>query len=359
MDMAARIAVVIVTYNSAAVLPDCLRSLTTLHGVHLSAVAIGDNNSQDDTLHQAEEARAEGLPLTVVQLGRNAGYAAGINAGISALNLDELDAVFVMNPDCRLTPDSLDILVKAMAQPTGEPRRGITVPMIRYPDGTLQLSLRRAPTVGRAVAEAVIGGKLAGRIGTLGELVTDPAEYERPGPAAWATGAAMLISAAAIRDIGDWDESFFLYSEETDFALRAADRGWALWYEPNAVVIHIGGESRTNLDLNALLIVNKVRLFRRRSNALAGSAYYAATLLGATVRGVAGRKVSRNAVAALMRPNTFVGRTRERASAAARPPQPPTAGIQPATTALPDGGDGLPTVQSTVDSRPSSSTVDA
>jgi len=255
---------------------------------------VADNASKDDCVAIADAATY--LPMRTVQLGRNAGYAAAINAGIGALDIRKLDAVFVMNPDCRLRPDTLYLLARALRQPG----RGIAVPRLLNPDGTLQPSLRRAPTVYRAVAEAVMGGQLAGRVGRLGELVTAPGEYERPGPAVWATGAAMLVSADAIRDLGPWDESFLLYSEETEYDLRAADKGWMLWYEPEAVVEHIGGDSGTNPMLAALLIVNKVALFRRRRSAAAAWAYYGAVVAGEAVRALVGRRTSRASLAALL-----------------------------------------------------------
>jgi N-acetylglucosaminyl-diphospho-decaprenol L-rhamnosyltransferase len=298
------IAIVVVTFNSADVLGDCLRSISSA-GVHLVAVVVADNGSKDDSIKIAEEAAH--LPIRTVQLGRNAGYAAAINAGIATLDLHALDAVLVINPDCRLQPNTLSLLARALRQPG----RGIAVPRLINPDGTLQPSLRRAPTVRGALAEAVVGGGLAGRIGTLGELVTDPRVYERPGLAVWATGAAMLISVEAIQEIGPWDESFLLYSEETEYALRAADHGWTLWYEPAAVIEHIGGASRTNPALAALLVVNKVRLFRRRRSALASSAYYLALVLGEGARALAGRRTSRATVVALLRPSR---RQRELAS---------------------------------------------
>jgi len=166
--------------------------------------------------------------------------------------------VFVMNPDCRLRPDTLHRLVKSLPQPG----RAIAGPRLFNPGRSLQPSLRRSPTVGPARAEVVIGGDLAGRIGNLGELVVSPREYDDPDQAVWATGAAMLPSADAIRNLGPWDESFLLYSEETECCLRAADRGWTLWYEPAAVVEYIGGELCTNPALFApMLVANKVKLF--------------------------------------------------------------------------------------------------
>ncbi len=295
-ETAPRVAVVIVTFNSADVLADCLRSLRS-QGVCLTDVVVADNASKDGCLALAES--VTDLPVRTVQMGRNAGFAAAINAGIGVLDTRKLDAVFVMNPDCRLRPDALLRLAQALRQPG----RAMAVPLMVNPDGSLQPSLRRAPTVGRALVEAVIGGDRAGRAGRLGELVTDPREYERPGPFAWATGAAVLISAEALRDLGPWDESFLLYSEETEYQLRAADRGWTLWYEPAAVVEHIGGDSATNPTLYALMVVNKVRLFRRRHGALASGGYHLAVTAGEAVRALAGRRTARASTVALVRPS--------------------------------------------------------
>src|SRR5438552_13284552 len=168
------VAVVICTYNSGKVLADCLAFIAD-QGVEVTDVVVADNRSRDDSVAIAEAATK--LPIRTVQMGRNAGYAAAINAGIAALDVRKLDAVFVMNPDCRLRPGALGALAEALR----EPGRGIAVPLLVNPDGSLQPSLRRWPTVGRALAEAVSGGKLAGRIGSRGALVTDPKGYERPG----------------------------------------------------------------------------------------------------------------------------------------------------------------------------------
>jgi GT2 family glycosyltransferase len=296
----ARVAVVIVTYNSADVLADCLGSLSGQR-VELTQVVVIDNASSDKTLAIAGD--ATGLPVRIVEMGRNAGYAAAVNAGIAALNLSTSDAVLVLNPDCRLTPGSLAVLARVFAHPG----RGIAVPLLINPDGSLQPSLRRTPTVTRAFVEALLPGGLAGRLGPLGELVTDPRGYSRPRAVAWATGAAMLISTAAMAAIGPWDESYLLYSEETEYSLRAADRGWSTWFEPAAVVEHIGGDSA----LAKLLTVNRVTLFRRRHNRIHAAAYYAAVVTGEGIRALLGRPTSRASFVALVRPSR---RVRELAS---------------------------------------------
>jgi GT2 family glycosyltransferase len=293
----ARIGLVIVTYNSADVLDGCLESLDAgAKGVKLADVVVVDNASRDESKRIAEA--FHGVSVRTLQTGRNAGYAAGVNAGVASLDIGQLDAVMVLNPDCRLAPGTLAVLAERLVVSGG----GTVVPKLINPNGTMQPSLRRAPTVRRATAEALLGS-LAGRSPKLGEMVTNPAYYERPGEWAWATGAAMLLSTEMIADVGPWDESFLLYSEETDYALRAADRGWSLWYEPGAIVEHIGGESHLSPDLAALLVTNRVELFRRRHGPVTGAGYFAATLLGETLRAVAGRSTSRRTVVALMRPS--------------------------------------------------------
>jgi N-acetylglucosaminyl-diphospho-decaprenol L-rhamnosyltransferase len=293
----ARIAVVIVTYNSAEVLADCLAALPEgAKGVELTDVIVVDNASADASVRIARDAAA--LPIRIVRLATNAGYAAGFNAGVKALDGREPDAVLLINPDCRLRVGTLAVMADALS--VGG--RGIVAPRLLNLDGTLQPTLRRAPTVRGALAEALVGGKLAGRIG-LGELIFDESSHDRARPSAWATGAALLISWQVLVQVGPWNESFLLYSEETEFIFRAADHGWTMWYEPSAVVDHRGGESGTNPGLAALLIVNKVKLFRCRHGRGASTAYSIAVLLGESLRALAGRTTSRASVAALLRPS--------------------------------------------------------
>jgi GT2 family glycosyltransferase len=292
------VAVVVVTYNSADVLPDCLESLRDggADGVELTDVVVVDNSSDDDSTEIAKA--TDGLPISVVQLTENAGYAAGLNAGVTELRGRPPDAVMVVNPDCRFRPRALATLARALSVPG----RGIIAPRLVNTDGTLQPTLRRLPTVLGAFAEAILGGHVADRLG-VGELIFSDGPHEDAGPAAWVTGAAILMAWALLDTVGPWDEEFLLYSEETEFMLRAAVHGWSTWYEPAAVIEHKGGESGTRPSLAALLTVNKVRLFRRRHGWLRGQAYSAGVLLGMLLRAAAGQRIARASVAALLLPS--------------------------------------------------------
>ena len=226
----AKLGVVMVAHRSAVVIGDCLRSVAadlatiseTVHEAQATVVVV-DNASTDDSVAVARAA----LPDVVVhQTGANLGYAAGLNAGFACL--PDADKVLVLNPDVRLLPGALAAMLAAFS----DPGIGIVVPRIVDEGGAVQWSMRRRPTVLRAFGEAVLGGRRAGRVRPLGEMVVDEDAYAAPACPDWATGAAMLLSRRCIDTIGLWDESFFMYSEETEYALRAANAGFILKYTP-------------------------------------------------------------------------------------------------------------------------------
>ncbi|POX51680.1 glycosyltransferase family 2 protein [Streptomyces sp. Ru71] len=290
------VAVIVVTYNSAAVLPGFLAALPDgMAGLDWHLV-VADNDSADDTVGLLTTLAPD---ATVVQTGRNAGYAAGVNAALAAAGTYE--AALICNPDIRMRQGCAKRLVDSLGDGVG-----IAVPLL-YEEGrdTPHHSLRRESSVLRALGEAVIGNRRAGRFPALSELVTDPAAYRRPTRADWATGALMAISADCAAACGEWDESFFLYSEETEYCLRARDLGHATQLEPTAEAVHLGGDSRVSPWLWSLLTVNRVRLYRRRHGPVATGCFRAAVLLRETSRALLGRAASRAAVAALLKPGAL------------------------------------------------------
>ncbi len=291
------VAVVTVTWNSAAVIGDLLDSLPAAMGDCSYVVVVADNASSDDTLAivatTAPAARR-------IQVGRNAGYAAGINAGISAAEPSR--AVVVINPDVRLGKGAVAALISALDASDV----GVVVPMLRAADGQLTCSLRRDPTVLRALGEALLGGDRAGRHQLLGETVTDPRVYELATDVDWGSGAVMAISRSCIDAVGEWDESFWLYAEETDFCLRARDAGFRVRYEPAARAMHIEGEAAENPYLWTTLTTNRVRLFRKRHGKVHSAVFWGAVTLNEAIRAVAGRQTSRAALRELLRPGAIL-----------------------------------------------------
>jgi GT2 family glycosyltransferase/glycosyltransferase involved in cell wall biosynthesis len=277
------LAVVIVTYHSAEVIESCLRSVKDELDTERSArIVVVDNASTDGTLDLVASAAPE---AHIVPLHANNGFAAGVNAGIaSSPGCD----VLVLNPDVRLEPGAL----RALRERLATPGTGIAVPLLLDDTGTPQLSLRRRPTTLRAVGETLLGGTRSGRFPALGELVTDSGRYKKSGTVDWATGAAWLVSRECVEAIGTLEERYFLYSEETEYMLRAGDRGFAVRNEPHAVAVHLGGEQSTSSELWALSATNRVRLRREHDGRLAALTMWFAVvaneLLRAVVRGRSG-----------------------------------------------------------------------
>ncbi len=287
--------VVTVTYHSSDVLPSFLAALPAALAGTAAQLVVADNASGDGTLALLRRRAPDAL---AVNTGANLGYAGGINAALAAATAAGVPAgpVLVVNPDVRLHPGSVPVLLAALA----EPGTGIAVPRLLDEHGRLSYSLRREPTVRRVLGEALLGGLRAGRFPGLGEMVTDPAAYRSGRIADWATGACLLVSAECAQRLGRWDDSFFLYSEETDFALRARDAGFALRYVPEAVATHRGGAAHSSPFLWQLLVGNRWRLYRRRHGPLAAAGFRAALVLDALPRARVGRAPARAALRTLL-----------------------------------------------------------
>ena len=297
--------IVVVTHNSEAVLGGLLDSLEAgARGVD-SELVIVDNGSTDGTV---ELVRERAPWATLIESGANPGYAAAVNRGLAAG--DRASDVLLLNPDARLGEDAaarlqarlreaVDRAGEEEAETESEMEVGLVAPRLEDANGALLPSLRHQPTVPRALAETVLGVRAAGRWG-LGETVLDPARYDAPTTADWASGAALMISRDCLEACGDWDESFFLYSEDADYSLRARDGGFATCLAPDATAIHLGGASRSDPALWSLLALNKVALHRKRHGPVRALAFRAVSLLRELRFAATGNRPSRAAARALL-----------------------------------------------------------
>jgi N-acetylglucosaminyl-diphospho-decaprenol L-rhamnosyltransferase len=140
----------------------------------------------------------------------------------------------------------------------------VAVPMLLNEDGSRFFTLRREPSLTRALGDAMFGAHFRGRPSWLSEMVYDDKAYRCPTDVEWACGAALLISSECDSSVGDWDSGrFFLYSEETDFFRRARGCGYLVRSVPSAHARHEGGGSGTAPALGALLAVNRLRYYEK------------------------------------------------------------------------------------------------
>lgn len=270
-----KVSVVIVTYNSAGALPPLLDSLPLgMTGINDFEVIVVDNDSHDGS---AELAEAHALRPRVIRMGRNAGYAAAINTASKVVDADS--NLLILNPDLRLESGAVAPLLTQLTTPS----IGVAVPANYDDHGELDFTLRREPSLTTAWADAILGGRIAGRFG-LGEAITKADRYAGRGLVDWATGSALLVAPGARHAVGDWDESYFLYSEEVDFLRRVREAGFGVLYEPESKVMHAKGGSGKNPRLFALMTANRIRYYALHHGALPTFLFRVGVITGEVIR---------------------------------------------------------------------------
>lgn len=279
-------ATIVVTYNSAKHVGALLDSLPAALADLSGPVVVVDNGSTDGT---AELVEARGDARVV--RSHNTGFAGGINLGVR--EAPDAEALFILNPDATVAPRALPTMLAVLRKPNV----GIVAPRMLEADGSLSPSLRRAPTLARA------GGLSFTQRAAFAERIEDPREYRHEHAVDWAVGAALLVSRECFDAVGGFDESYFLYSEETDFSLRARDLGWLTVYTPDAEVVHVGGGSGESAATHTMKMVNRVRIYGRRHGRASTWAYFAIAVLTEVRRGLFGHRASWTAARALLRPS--------------------------------------------------------
>lgn len=253
------VAVIIVTHQSELDIDDVIASLRPETKEQSIRVVIADNASTDATVSHAR--RHE--DVVVVETGGNLGYAAAINRAMSEAG--ESESFLVLNPDLHVHRQC----VSRLRQRLSNSRAGIVVPAILSPAGQRTQSLRREPSLTRSLGDALFGRRWVARPAWLSETVRSSSAYSAAHRIEWATGAAALISRQAVQRAGLWDESYFLYSEETDYFKSVRDLGLEVWYEPSAHVTHSEGGSGRSPELVALTVVNAVRYMEKHHPSVA------------------------------------------------------------------------------------------
>ncbi len=219
--------VVVVTHNALPWIEPCLESV---RGVPTVVV---DNASTDGT---PDVVRELFLDVQVVEQ-ENRGLAAGWNVGIRRTSGRW---VLILNADAWLVGDALAELV---AFGDARPDAAVVGPRLSNPDGSLQRSVRGFPTPWRLATEYFFLRKLAPRSRLLNAFYAANFAHDEVREAEFLMGACLLVRRAAIDEVGLLDESFFLFSEETDWCRRFVDAGWKVLFFPGAECVHVGGAS--------------------------------------------------------------------------------------------------------------------
>jgi GT2 family glycosyltransferase len=233
------LSIVIVTYNGRDLALETLESaMAHTDGISVEWVIV-DCGSTDGVAEAIEERYPE-IEVTRVE---NIGFAAGNNVGFA---LARGRYLLALNPDTIVRWGQFKAWIDAMDE---RPHVGASSVIQEEADGTFQ-SMRREPTVSRALSEALMLRKLPG-LQCLQERVLDPGAYTEERAADWVVGAVLMLRREALLDVGGFDERFFMYSEETDICRRVREAGWEVRHLPVMRILHYGGKPNRKLAAQA------------------------------------------------------------------------------------------------------------
>lgn len=210
MSVADRVTVVFTTYNSANVIADAITALP-----HDVPVIVSDNASRDGTLRVIEAlSQATGRRIQGLSNGANLGFSGGCNEGLKRVNTE---FGVVINPDVVVAKDCLERCLAAAD---------------RNPDAAM-IGCRRADLTSSGAAAEDDDDRSADAAGGRGSANSSQI-VDVPGM----SGAFMMLRLAAYRDIGLFDDSFFMYFEDDDLCVRTRLVGWRLLEVPDARARH-------------------------------------------------------------------------------------------------------------------------
>ena len=222
--------IVTVTHNSARVIGGLLASVER----HLPGVpmVIVDCASSDETVSVA---RGAGSSVRVVALDQNVGFGRACNRGVAEV---QAPVTALLNPDVELLDDSLLAICREAARPDRDER--LLAPLVLESNGARQDSAHPNPGSMAELARAVVPfTKLPARIAAP----LAPWRASSPRRVGWAVGCALVARTETLRRLGPFDERIFLYGEDLELGLRAADAGIQTWFWPMARVLHHGAHS--------------------------------------------------------------------------------------------------------------------
>ncbi len=229
--MPCELAIIIVSYNAAADLQRCLRSLHDAPPVIPHEIIVVDNASTDGS-----PAIARRWPdVRLIEAGGNLGFARANNLGVRE-SASEL--ILLLNRDTLVPPGAIDRLV---ADLEAHPEAAIAGPRIVDGEGRTELSFGRMMGPLNELRQKLLVQLHARGIWPVATLVEQ--RTRRAGAPDWVSGACLLVRRADAEAAGLLDEGYFLYAEDVDFCAAVRAHGRTVRFVPDAQIVHLRGRS--------------------------------------------------------------------------------------------------------------------
>lgn len=232
--------VIVLNWNGWRDTSVCLSSLENLDYPNYEMVVV-DNGSTD---HSVEEIRKAYPQITLLETGRNLGFAGGNNVGIRYALERGADYIWLLNNDTVVDPNALTAMVEIAES---DPKIGAVGSVLYYMNQPEKV-------------QAWGGGRISLITGRSRHLLS-------PGELHYITGASLLLRTEALEQVGLLDEGFFMYWEDADLSFRLRQKGWAVAVAPDSRVLHKESASakKGSPQQDILFNASAVRFFRRHA----------------------------------------------------------------------------------------------
>ncbi len=230
------LSVVIVNWNTRALLRDCLASVPRgIDPEHAAEVWVVDNASRDGS---AAMVAADFPHVRLIANAENVGFARANN---QALRQSEGRHVLLLNSDTTVKDGSLSAMVRFL---DAHATAGAVGCRLENADGTTQRSSWNFyPSLATLAADALYLWRIPGVRRWVRGHEQSLSETAEPTVVKHLLGACLMVRRAALDAVGLMDEGYFMYLEETDWCRRIDDAGWKIYYLPTASIVHYGQQS--------------------------------------------------------------------------------------------------------------------
>lgn len=231
------LAIIIINYRTPQLVEDCLNSLLPdFEALDAKAVVV-DNFSDDGSADRLESWLVD-FPardsVSLIRSPENTGFSGGNNIGIRS---QSADYYLLLNSDAYVRSGAIRTLLETVK---AHPEAGVIGPRLECPDGTPQTSCFRFHSPASELISTAATGPVTKLLKRWDVPMSPVDEVIHP---QWVSFACVLIPGVVFQEVGLLEEAYFLYYDDVDFCRRARDAGWDVIYQPQAHVVHLGGES--------------------------------------------------------------------------------------------------------------------
>jgi N-acetylglucosaminyl-diphospho-decaprenol L-rhamnosyltransferase len=245
--------IIIINWNSSIQLRECLDAVAIAESneFKLDNVIIIDNASTDRSLEGLAQIQ---LPIQIIRNAKNQGFGAACNQGAA---ISRSDYLLFLNPDTRVSKESIDRAVSFMENPSQQ-QVGVVGIQLVDSHGKIQRSCARFPSP-TTLWCSILGIDKVVKNKLTSYMMTEW-DHNSTQPVDHVMGAFYLIRSEIFRSLNGFDESFFVYFEDLDLSYRVKQRGWSSYYLADVQSFHKGGGTSENIKATRLFYSLRSRI---------------------------------------------------------------------------------------------------